>query len=229
MRIILLLLVFCFIPTLAFARGGEMSGGMERYRIGGFYGYGSLPAGDVNNFINQQSTSPHLGNLSNALSYGGYLGLMLTPHWEVVAEYEQQWASNPVNETSPSVVNNAGINLYMNSAWAGLYYWFLDHGSLHLAIGGLAGYPTYAHATVISGPYTQYDAAAVPIYQAVGTASIMLSKMFSIDIEGGYQYALIGPLANGSTAASNLKQSNGSNVNLDFSGWRGKAGASLHF
>jgi hypothetical protein len=214
-------------PAFAFARMGD-GGGMERYRLGGFYGYGSFVGGDVNNYINGTSTTPRWGNLTNATSYGAEFGYMLNQRFELQVNYEQQSASNPVTTTIP-VSTNAGMQLSMNSFWAGLNVWLVEHGPFHFAVGALAGYPTYAHATLVNGSYSQYDAGFVPMGQANATVAIMLSKFFSIDIEGGYQYALLGPISQGGGTTSNLKQNNGANVNMDFSGWRGKAGVAFHF
>ena len=66
--------------------------------------------------------------------------------------------------------------------------------------------------------------------QATATVAIMLSKFLSINIEGGYQYALLGAISQGGGTTGNLKNlSTASNVNMDFSGWRGKAGVAFHF
>ena len=139
MRFLVLLLIFIMVPAFAFARmSGE--GGIERYRIGGFYGYNSLPAGDVNNYINSTSTTPKLNNLSNALAYGAELGYMLNQRFELQLNYEQQYAKNSVNTTVPPVTN-AGVELYMNSVWAGLNMWLIERGPFHFAVGALAGYP----------------------------------------------------------------------------------------
>jgi hypothetical protein len=154
---------------------------------------------------------------------------MLTHRWEFVAQYGSEYASNPVNETAPAVVNNAGVQLTMNAAWAGLGYWFFEHDGLHIGLEGLAGYPTYAHATVISGPYTQFDAQFSPMAQALAEAEIVLGRHFSINVEGGYQYALLGALSQGGGTTGNLKQANGNNVNLDMSGWKIRAGLGFHF
>jgi hypothetical protein len=224
MRFLVLLLALIMVPAFAFAR---MEGGMERYRLTGFYGYGSLPAGDVNNYINSQVTTPKWNNLSNALSYGAEFGYMLNQRFELQFNYEQQWAKNSVNTTVPPVTNG-GVELYMNSVWAGLNMFLVEHGPFHLSVGALAGYPIYAHTTVISSTWQQYDSAFTPMGQVQAKIAIMLSRFLSIDLEGGYQYALLGAISQGGGTTGNLKNS-GANVNMDFSGWRGKGGLSFHF
>lgn len=229
MRFLVLLLVLIMVPTFAFARMSGEGGMPERYRITGFYGYGSLPAADVNNYINSTTTTPRLNNLTNALSYGAEVGYMLNKRFELQLNYEQQSASNPVNTTVPAVTN-AGVQMSMNSFWGGLNYWFIERGPFHFAIGALAGYPIYAHTQIIGTSWQQYDSAFAPMGQAQGRMQIELSKYLSIDLEGGYQYALLGAISQGGGTTGNLKNlGTNSNVNMDFSGWRGKGGLSFHF
>jgi hypothetical protein len=227
MRFLLLLLATLFISTLSFAKqmeGGE--GGMGRMSLAGYYGYTSVVAGDVNNLINGVSgISPKLNNLTSGWFYGGEFGYMINPRWQVIVDYQQEWARNPVNT---NVGNNSGVELLLNSAWGGLNYWFHDRGPIRLAIGAEAGYPTYAHASVITNTRSEYDASFNPMFQGLATGEFRIVKHFAFVIKGGYQYALLGPLTQGSTA-QNLHQANGSNVNLDMSGWRGQAGIVIDF
>ncbi len=221
MRFLTVLLITTLFSGLAFARGGE--GGMERTRLGLFYGYGSLAPTDVNNYINAVGGSPKDNSLTSFFYYGGEIGYMVTPRLELTGEYNQQSANNPVNN---SFGLNSGVQLSLNAFFAGLNYYLVDHGPIRFRVGGQVGYPTYAHATIIQGSYSQYDSTFAPIYQGLADVDFMLGHRFSIFAEGGYQYALLNALSNG----ANLKNpSTGNNVNFDMSGWRWQAGLNFYF
>ncbi len=221
MRFLIVVLIAISFSSLALARG---EGGMERTRVGGFYGYGTLSPTDVNNYINAQSGSPKENTLSSFFYYGGELGYMVTPKIELVGSYYQESASNPVNN---SVGTNSGVQLYMNAFFGGLNYILINHGQIKFSLGAQVGYPTYAHATVIQGSYSQYDATFAPIYQGMAKVDFMIGNRFSVFVEGGYQYCLLNALTNGTTPLQN--PSTNSNVNFDMSGARGQAGVAFFF
>jgi hypothetical protein len=198
-----------------------MDGG--RTNVGVYYGYGLLSPSGVNNFITAQGGSPAENTLSNFMYFGATIGHMITPRIELIGEYTQESASNPVNN---SIGTSSGVQLNMNAFFAGLNYYLVDHGNIKFSVGAEAGYPTTAHATVIQGSYSYYDSTFAPIFKTMATVDFMLGSRFSIFVSGGYEYCMLNALSNG---ANILQQSNGSNVNFDMSGMRVQAGLSFLF
>jgi hypothetical protein len=225
MRFIGFVFLLCIVtPGLAFARmGGD--GSMSRYRISGFYGLMSVSPTDVNNYLSNQATTPKLGALTSGSVLGGELGITLTPRWEVEFAYDQADVKNPTNTTLPPV-NNAGIELKQNTVWGGLNFFIVDMGPVHASVGGLIGYPTYAHATITSTTNSDFDASRQLVYMGKANLDFMFTRHVSVFFEGGYQFMAQGALSN---TSGNLTYPGNTGVKMDLSGLRGQAGVSIHF
>ena len=218
MRNLILVLCLLIFSSFSYAAGGG-EGGM-RWSLRGYYGLASISPGDLNTI----EKNGGLPTFSSDTLFGGGLGYMINPKWELVGEFELQSAK----ATTTFVGTTVGMEASQNEIWAILNYFLIHSNNVHVYVGAGGGYPTYSHLKIDSITNIDLDAdKSIGFLGQVGL-KLGLGRLFSLFVEGGYQMITATNLKNSAGGALQVT-TGGANAKMDLSGARGEAGLALNF